>query len=445
MPTEKTKAARPSTRKASAPRLSTAAAPKAAKTSSRGKPKGPSTSASVKKPERTQSLEAAEVSIATWNFEDAEELRGSKEQEKPPKLVVFSRDWTVETIVRQIDQGNIDLDPDFQRRNAWQDDRRSRLIESFVLNFPVPQVVLAEHPEKKKSFIVIDGKQRLMTIAGFFLSKYRGYWNKPVIRGLKLLPALNGMAIDDLRNDKKFQDELRQLANADIRTTVIADYEDEGTLYDIFYRLNTGSVPLSSQELRQVIHRGAFSKYLILATDSQNPLWTVLNLDGPDPRLRDVELLLRMVALVLFSSDYKGNLKAFLDSAMHSLNSTWETRQEETVALVSNVFAAIQALSDVFGPMAGRKFKADRYEPHFNRALFEVQVYYLCAERVRRMFIKHKRKVVSAFEKLCTSDPSFLASIEATTKSVDNYRRRFGAYRKMLATALGVDVPEFKM
>lgn len=364
------------------------------------------------RPATTVQALAAEASIAGWNFEDAEELRGGADQESPPKLVVFSRDWTVETIVSQIEQGNIDLDPDFQRRNAWQDDRRSRLIESFVLNFPVPQIVLAEHPEHKKSYIVIDGKQRLMTIAGFYLEKFRDYWSNPAIRGLKLLPRLNGLAIDDLRNSVEFKDELRRLANADIRTTVIAEYEDEGTLYDIFYRLNTGSVPLSSQELRQVLHRGEFSKYLIEITDSENPLQIVLGLDGPDPRLRDVELLLRVISLALFAPEYKGNLKPFLDNAMRSLNSQWEVRRKEIVLLIGDLFEAMRALLDIFEGNAGRKFKAGRYEPQLNRALFEVQVYYLRFEKVRDATLRHKRKIVEAFEELCVSDASFLGSIE---------------------------------
>ena len=436
MPPDSNKTNRTGTRKVSAAKTSAKASAKtSAKTSAK---------VSAKRSPTVQSS-STETSIASWNFEDAEELRGNSGQEISPKLVVFSRDWTVETIVRQIEQGNIDLDPDFQRRNAWQDDRRSRLIESFVLNFPVPQVVLAEHPEKKKSFIVIDGKQRLMTIAGFYLDSFRAYWNKPVMRGLKLLTKLNGMSIDDLRNSLIFKDELRQLENADIRTTVIADFEDDGTLYDIFYRLNTGSVPLSSQELRQVLHRGPFSKHLIDATDLENPLWAVLGLDGPDPRLRDVELVLRMVALLAFSSEYKGNLKPFLDNVMRSLNAQWESRSDATTAIIAELFAAIKSLSEVFGSNVGRKFKNDRYEPQFNRALFEVQAYYLCDPVVRSAFIRHKRKVVTEFEKLCSSDPTFLSSIEATTKSVENYRKRFGAYRKMLGTALGVLIPEFRM
>ena len=128
--------------------------------------------------------------VQQWNHEDASEL------ERPGGLnryaiTVASRDWTVETIVRQVEQKNIDLDPAFQRRNAWRDHRRSRLIESFVLGFPVPQVVLAENPRRRGTFIVIDGKQRLMTIAGLYLLEFRDYWTQPRFSGLSVLKDLN--------------------------------------------------------------------------------------------------------------------------------------------------------------------------------------------------------------------------------------------------------------
>src|SRR5258708_2494199 len=124
--------------------------------------------------------------VELWNREDASDL------ERPTGLnkygiTVTSRDWTVETIVRQIEQENIDLDPAFQRRNAWRDHRRSRLIESFVLGFPVPQLVLAENPRRRGTFIVIDGKQRLLTIAGLYLSSYRNYFANPRLSGLSVL------------------------------------------------------------------------------------------------------------------------------------------------------------------------------------------------------------------------------------------------------------------
>lgn len=74
------------------------------------------------------------------------------------KAVVSSTDWTAETIIGQLTKGNISLDPIFQRRDAWTQSRKSKFIESIILGLPIPQLVLAESPEKKGAFIVIDGK-----------------------------------------------------------------------------------------------------------------------------------------------------------------------------------------------------------------------------------------------------------------------------------------------
>lgn len=372
--------------------------------------------------------------VDLWNREDANEL------DRPPGLAAYdvainARDWTVETIVQQVRQGNIDLDPAFQRRNAWRDHRRSRLIESFILSFPVPQIVLAENPRKKKSFIVIDGKQRLMTIAGFFLDEYRDYWKDKELSGLEILKDLNGVGIDDFLTDARFVQYKRQLDNADIRATVISGFQDEGVLYDIFYRINTGSVPLSSQELRQVLNRGQFARYLLEVTSENNALWTILGIREPDARLRDVELLLRMIAWAEFSPRYAGNMKQFLDDAMRDLNGTWEACGHRISKLSREVLEAVEAVQLIFGENAGRKFKAGRFERALNRALFEVQTLHLIKPAVRKAAVRRKAAIASAFEEL-SGDNNFLSAIESTTKSLENTRIRFGSYRQMLENAL---------
>jgi len=370
--------------------------------------------------------------IEAWNREDASELDHPNNRKKY-SISVASRDWTVETIVQQIRSGNIDLDPAFQRRNAWRDPRRSRLIESFILGFPVPQIVLAESTRQRGKFIVIDGKQRLMTIAGFFLPDYRNYWTQSKLIGLEVLEDLNKIEIDDVLNKAEYAAERRQLANADIRTTIIT------VLYDIFYRINVGSVPLSSQELRQALLPGKFSRYLLEVTGTDNPLWTVLKINAPDPRLRDVELLLRLIAWRKFSSRYKGNMKSFLDDTMETLNDHWVVERDDTESLVGQILKGIGTTSKIFGENAGRKYKAGEFESSFNRALFEVQAYYFSFAATRLAATKNPKAVKVGFEKL-SGDLGFIASIESTTKSIENARTRFvkfhGMLRKVLPTKL---------
>lgn len=395
------------------------------------------------KPKHTNQEPSAEAPIETWNKEDSDELHITFPSEKLDQITVSSRDWTVETIVSQISSGNINLDPDFQRRNAWQDARRSKLIESFILGFPVPQIVLAESPSKKKSFIVIDGKQRLMTIASLYLDEYRSYWNKPKFQGLRLLEPLNNVSIDSFLEDDMHGDKRRQLANADIRTTVISGFDNETILYDIFYRLNTGSVPLSSQELRQVLHRGDFSRYLIQVTDKENPLWEILRLTRPDSRLRDVELLLRLISITLFSYKYSGNLKQFLDDSLSQLNNEWHHSEEMIKDLTGTIFSAVSALIEIFGDNAGKKFREDGsgYERQINRAVFEVQAYFLLDHQARILSVAHKAELRDAFEVLCMKDPIFRSSVEATTKSIENYQTRFSRYQIAAGKAIGHTPP----
>ena len=151
-------------------------------------------------------------------------------------VVVYARDWTIETIFNQIKIENIDLNPKFQRRNAWNDDKRSKLIESIIMGYPVPEIVLAENPSKKRSFVVIDGKQRLLTIAGFIDNDKFKYWDRPVLKGLKVLSDLNKLKYGDLDDKSK-----REFDNSSLRCTVITNFRDIQILYDIFYRLNSGS------------------------------------------------------------------------------------------------------------------------------------------------------------------------------------------------------------
>jgi hypothetical protein len=374
-----------------------------------------------------------------WNDNWNEEL----EQEAgadPKGLVVFSRDWTVETIVSQIDKGNIDLNPKFQRRNAWTDDRRSKLIESLLLGLPVPEIVLAEDRRRKNSFIVIDGKQRLLAIAGF-LNPEKQTWTSPSLKGLRSRPDLNGKQFSEFVVAGVETQDARDLLNSDIRCTVISNYSSSGVLYDIFYRLNTGSVPLSSQELRQVLNAGGFADYLIASTNNLLPLHEVLRLREPDTRLRDAEIVLRHVALHLFGSRYDGNLMPFLDDSMAEINAGWSSYEPKVTHLFTLFNNATTFLLETFpDKKVGRKFTEDVWESRFNRALFEVQAFYFSCVEPALLHALDRNKVVEAFQGLCSSDARFQESIEVSTKTLQNYEERFTRFSGAMNAALGLQI-----
>lgn len=371
-----------------------------------------------------------------WN----DELAAEVSSEGVESLVVYSRDWTVDTILRQIEQDNIDLNPGFQRRNAWNDLKRSKLVESLIIGVPVPEIVLAEDLTKKKSFIVIDGKQRLLALAGFANPQKYSAWTKPALTGLNTRSDLNGLSFSDISAQA---DDYRQLMNADIRCTVISNYKSNAVLYDIFYRLNTGSVPLSSQELRQVLNRGAFADFLIGSTNTILPLHRVLNLRGPDNRLRDAEIVLRYISFSLFGQEYGGNLTPFLDDSMDRINADWNTYKPKVDQLFSELNAATAQLIAVFGEKrVGRKYSGNAWESRFNRALFEVEVFYFAKLLAGHISSVPPATIVSEFEKFCGNSAEFLDSIETSTKNLDRYRRRYELFQSFVNSTFGTNISE---
>lgn len=360
----------------------------------------------------------------------------------PTDIVVYSRDWTIETIYNQIKINNIDLNPKFQRRNAWNDHKRSNLIESIIIGYPVPEIVLAENPKQKKSFIVIDGKQRLLTIAGYIQPELYEYWDTPNLSGLKVKSNLNGVKYNDLVNEDKFGDELRQFNNSSLRCTIITNFKENDILYDIFYRLNSGSVPLSTQELRQVLNRGEFANYLISITNSIQPLHKVMKLKEPDNRLRDIEILLRCFSMILFASTYTGNLKTFLDDSMSKVNNEW-TRYESAInELYGNINKAIEILKGFFGDYhkIGRKYTNGTIEKRFNRVLLEVQVFYFIHLDESIITDENRDAFITGFQKLCQDDFEFRSSIQSSTNTLENYKVRFGKFQDFLNQSLRLEI-----
>jgi hypothetical protein len=232
---------------------------------------------------------------------------------------LWSTDWTTETIVTQLRRGNINLNPRFQRRNAWDSKRKSLFIESLLLGLSVPQLVLAEEKGKKGSFIVIDGKQRLLTLRQFSAEQRGDEFKQLKLIGLNDKSLLNGLTYGDLKNAESFSNELNTFDNQTIRTVVIRGWKDERYLYSVFLRINTGSVQLSPQELRQALHPGSFSDFIDDVSVDWPGVKQLLKLKEPDFRMRDVELVLRYFAYRNFAAQYDGNLKKFLDSTTEML------------------------------------------------------------------------------------------------------------------------------
>lgn len=356
------------------------------------------------------------------------------------QAVVNATDWTTETILNQINKGNIILNPNFQRRDAWQPSRKSKFIESLILGLPIPQIVLAESKERKGSYIVIDGKQRLLSIRQFAAEKGDESYSQLKLTDLDIRRDLEGKSLSDLKGDPYLFEDLSSFENQTIRTVVIRNWKDENFLYTVFLRLNTGSLPLSPQELRQALHPGPFIDFIDLKSVESKALREILKTSKPDFRMRDVELLVRYYAYQNFLPEYSGNLKLFLDTTCEKLNKSWVTKELDIRAQGDNFEAAYEATCSIFGVRnAFKKWIGDSYERRFNRAIFDIMMFYFADPHIRRKAIDSKNDVEHLFKNLCSNRQDFLDSIEQTTKSLESNSRRISIWGDGLRDALEMD------
>ncbi len=367
-------------------------------------------------------------------YQDIDDIQKTNENSN---LIVFSRDWTVATILSQIEQGNIDLNPGFQRRNAWNDNKRSKLIESIMIGYPIPEIVLAENKNKRNSYIVIDGKQRLLTIAGFKNPEVYQYWTKKSPKTTGLTSSYDQKTYKDIDSNP---DMLRIFENSALRCTVISNYPSDESLYDIFYRLNSGSTPLSSQELRQALNKGPYSQFLISVTDEDNILRQVMTIKEPDKRLRDVEVLLRCMSFLKYAKDYKGNLLQFLDNTTRVFNKLWKTEETAIKALERKVMDTIHKLIEVFGAcdIVARKYKNGERNKQFNRVLLEVLVYFFDKVDKTKLTRENNHNFVLAYKKLFEVDTDFQATIDGSTKNMENYKIRYSRIQDIVNEVYGL-------
>ena len=239
----------------------------------------------------------------------------------------------------------IDLNPDFQRRDRWNDEKRSRFVESIIMNVPIPPVFLGENEYGK--YVVLDGRQRLTALHEFLKNSYK-------LQKLKVWSELNDSTFHDLEKRKLERTITRRFVPA----IVILKESSAQVKYDVFDRLNTGGVIAEPMEIRNAIYGGPFNRLLHeLSKDTTfKRLWDLplnqqeLEANALYRKMGDLELVLRFFALLQYEhmdlrfKDYLGDFmdrrnKAYLsDGALQlrdtelfhrSVNNTWTVFGED--------------------------------------------------------------------------------------------------------------------
>lgn len=368
------------------------------------------------------------------DFDDEADELDVSEQLVPGAVtaVVSGTDWTTETMVSQLRRGNIQLDPRFQRRDAWKRDRKSRFIESLIVGLPIPQIVLAESKAERGKFIVLDGKQRLLTILQYW-GLGEGENNSFSLSSLTLRPDLAGISHEDLSEDTDYESDYNALCNQAIRTVVIRNWSDTDFLHTVFLRLNTGSVNLSPQELRQALIPGEFSNYVDDTAANSEGLQSLLGLDGPDPRMRDTEILARFLAFRFFANEYPGRMKKFLDETFEKFNKNWTEYRPKVDVAIGDFERGVKELQSVFQDTVARKPTSRQ----FNRAIFDALIYFYSQSKVRKELRQMKRRVQRAYGNLFSQNSDFLKAVESDTAGAPNTEARLRMVGMMLSQIAG--------
>jgi len=349
--------------------------------------------------------------------------------------VLWGTDWTVETIVAQLRRGNIEINPRFQRRDAWNKLTKSRFIESVILGLPIPQVVLAERPDQRGKYIILDGKQRLLSLMQFS-GFAEGENNAFSLRGLEVRTDLARKRFRNFERDPALQKDLNAFLTHTIRAVVIRNWPSLTFLHIVFQRLNTGSLKLSPQELRQALAPGEFINFVDDVSIVSPEIHNLLGRNSPDPRMRDVELLVRFLSFQLELPRYAGRMKEFLDDTCMRLNREWAARRQKIDEETNNFKEAIKALRDIFGE--GRLARK-QHSSLFNRSIFDALVYYAARPQVRTAMLNNQEATRSAYAQLISNN-EFQEAVESDTAGIPHTATRLRLWGEILAASLDVEI-----
>jgi hypothetical protein len=259
-------------------------------------------------------------------------------------------DLPVETLHGWVKRGKLELQPEFQRNFVWNKAKASQLIESLILEIPIPVIYVAE--DQNKMYEVVDGQQRLTSVCSYLDGMFPN-GNSFALSGVQVLTELNGKAFKEIENDVQ-----EKIIGATLRLIVIEQDSDPDVKFEIFKRLNLGAMQLNDQELRNCVMRGKYNELLQSLTTNRQQL-KIMGLDEPHFRMKDRELILRFFAMWRQTHlKYKAPMKQFLNREMDNHRNP---SQKELTDMRAVFEKSIDLAYQVFGPKAFRRFNPGKF------------------------------------------------------------------------------------
>lgn len=331
------------------------------------------------------------------------------------KVVTQPYDLAIDNLISQVNSKILFLRPisdlpKFQRQYVWSDGLASRLIESVLLNVPIPPCYLSENEDCE--YDVIDGQQRIYSL-------YRFVENQFSLKDLEALTEFNGKRFFELPTKEQ-----RKIRTHTLRCTVVTNESHPEIKFDVFERINTSTMPLNSQELRNCVHRGNLNN--LLGELSFESIW--LSIRGkklPDKRLADEEMILRFLSFQIQGlATYKTPLKNWLNDAAHLGR---KMSEHEIDALRRTFHQTLEISLRWFKPSECFRRPGSRA---INRALYDLIMF--TASRVDLQLAEMRgARFREEFEKLL-QDAEFIDLISRSVDHKKRTERRFALWNERM-------------
>jgi len=345
-------------------------------------------------------------------FEQKEVELLTKWEETQRELVTSVLNYNLESMSSLITDGKVDMSPGYQRRLRWDSQRQSKLIESFLMNVPVPPVFLNE--DDYGTYSVIDGKQRLTAINDYLKDRY-------ALKGLEIFNQINGKLFSDLPSE--IQSVLR--TRATVQAVIILRQSSPQIKFEVFDRLNTGGIKLNAQEIRNSTWPGPFND-LVLKLSEDRAFHRLLRIEEKRKssiwkNMRDAEFVLRYFAFRDNWQTFNGGMKRWMDDSMVT---NQRLDPEAINQLESEFHQTISAVSAGFGEYAFRRWEPskDAWNHAVLASLFDAQMF-ACKGRNPEQLRASSDSIVAGFQQLF-SDSDFRKSIDAATNTPALFRAR---------------------
>lgn len=342
----------------------------------------------------------------------------SKFKDYQDSLVLQQSDLSLKSVSDMVESEAIDISPKYQRRERWDAKKESDLIESFLLNIPVPPIYLAE--DEYGTYSVIDGKQRLTAITNFLTGKLK-------LQKLERFKALEGFTFEMLPPALKNALTIRPY----LRVVTLLKQSDGELKHEVFLRLNKAGVALNSQEIRNVAFRGKFND-LLFDLSLKETFSQILKSDDKKGKvyreMTDVQFVLRFFTVKETWQSFPGNMDLAMDAFM---SKNYKSDDVKIAQFKSDFERAFDACLAIWGEDCFIKPNASR---KILQGFYDIQM--VCISLLNDAEIQHvinlRDQLKIALEQELVNNDEFMKSVSQFTSNPKSMAYRIQHFLNML-------------